>query len=278
MLKIRPVTLEDAPELVRIYAPYVEKTAITFEYQVPTIEEFEGRIEKTLQRFPYLVAEVDGQVLAYAYASTYYDRSAYDWAVEVSVYVDQDYHGQGLGTRLYETLESELEARGYLRFLACIALPNPASIAPVSYTHLYLEIEGVLEGYEVIDPHSYSGFDEMVASLVERRKGKMTEEEARQILQDDVNYFGVMLVHLGIVDGMVSGAIHSTAATVRPALQIIKTRPNVKRTSGAFLMVRGSERYLFGDCAININPDAEGLAEIAINSAISFKRDSRLRT
>ena len=129
MLEIRPVTLADAPELVRIYAPYVENTAITFEYDVPTTEEFERRIEKTLQRFPYLVAEENDQVLAYAYASTYYDRSAYDWAVEVSVYVDQDYHGQRLGTRLYEALESELEARCYLRFLACIALPNPASIA-----------------------------------------------------------------------------------------------------------------------------------------------------
>ena len=128
MLKIRPVTLEDAPELVRIYAPYVKKTAITFEIDVPTIEEFEGRIEKIHQRFPYLVAEEDGQVLSYAYASTYNDRSAYDWAVEVSVYVDQDYHGQRLGTRLYEALESELEARGFLRFLACISLPNPASI------------------------------------------------------------------------------------------------------------------------------------------------------
>ena len=101
MLKIRSITLEDAPELVRIYAPYVEKTAITFEYQVPTIEEFEGRIERILQRFPYLVAEEDGHVLAYAYASTYYDRSAYDWAVEVSVYVDQVHRGQGLGSRLY---------------------------------------------------------------------------------------------------------------------------------------------------------------------------------
>ena len=129
MLKIRPVTLEDAPELVRIYAPYVEKTAITFEYQVPTIEEFEGRIEKILQRFPYLVAEEDGHILAYAYASTYYDRSGYDWAVEVSVYVDEHYLGQGLGSRLYETLETELEARGFLCFLACIALPNQASIA-----------------------------------------------------------------------------------------------------------------------------------------------------
>ncbi|KXT91425.1 Phosphate acetyltransferase [Streptococcus oralis] len=111
----------------------------------------------------------------------------------------------------------------------------------------------------------------MVAALVERRKGKMTEEEAHKVLVEDVNYFGVMLVYLGLVDGMVSGAIHSTASTVRPALQIIKTRPNVTRTSGAFLMVRGTERYLFGDCAININPDAEALAEIAINSAITAK-------
>ena len=107
MLKIRPVTLKDAPELVRIYAPYVEKTAITFEYDVPSIKEFEGRIEKILQRFPYLVAEVDSHILAYAYASTYYDRSAYDWAVEVSVYVDQDHRGQGLGSRLYKALEMD---------------------------------------------------------------------------------------------------------------------------------------------------------------------------
>ena len=146
-----------------------------------------------------------------------------------------------------------------------VLLGNPDKIG------IYLEIEGILEGYEVINPQTYPDFEEMVASLVERRNGKMTEEEARQILKDDVNYFGVMLVHMGIVDGMVSGAIHSTAATVRPALQIIKTRPNVSRTSGAFLMVRGSDRYLFGDCAININPDAEGLAEIAINSAITAK-------
>ena len=104
-----------------------------------------------------------------------------------------------------------------------VLLGNPDKIG------IYLEIEGILEGYEVINPQTYPDFEEMVASLVERRNGKMTEEEARQILKDDVNYFGVMLVHMGIVDGMVSGAIHSTAATVRPALQIIKTRPNVSR-------------------------------------------------
>ena len=79
-----------------------------------------------------------------------------------------------------------------------------------------------MDGYEAIDPQHYPQFEEMVAALVERRKGKMTEEEARKVLVEDVNYFGVMLVYLGLVDGMVSGAIHSTASTVRPALQIIK--------------------------------------------------------
>ena len=146
-----------------------------------------------------------------------------------------------------------------------VLLGNPSKIKS------YLEIEGIMDGYEVIDPQQYPQFEDMVVALVERRKGKMSEEEARQVLLEDVNYFGVMLVYMGLVDGMVSGATHSTAATVRPALQIIKTRPNVTRTSGAFLMTRGSERYLFGDCAININPDAEDLAEIAINSAITAK-------
>lgn len=148
---------------------------------------------------------------------------------------------------------------------------TPVLLGNTEKIRIYLEIEGVTEGFEVIDPHHYDGFEEMVAALVERRKGKMTEEEARQALLEDVNYFGVMLVYLGLVDGMVSGAIHSTASTVRPALQIIKTQPGVKRTSGAFLMVRGDERYLFADCAINIYPDAEGLAEIAINSASTAK-------
>ena len=137
-----------------------------------------------------------------------------------------------------------------------VLLGNPDRI------RIYLEIENIMDGYEVIDPKNYDRMEEMVAALVERRKGKISEEEALELLRTDVNYFGVMLVYLGIVDGMVSGSIHSTAATVRPALQIIKTRPNVTRTSGAFLMVRGSERYLFSDCAININPDSEALAEM----------------
>lgn len=136
----------------------------------------------------------------------------------------------------------------------------------------YLEIEGITTGYEIIDPTEYTEIDAMVAALVDRRQGKVTEEQARELLKD-VNYFGVMLVYMGYAQGMVSGAIHSTADTVRPALQIIKTKPDVSRTSGAFLMVReeDNKRFIFGDCAININPDAQTLAEIAVDTADTAK-------
>ncbi|MGP4076446.1 phosphate acetyltransferase [Halobacillus sp. K22] len=123
---------------------------------------------------------------------------------------------------------------------------------------------------EILDPANYDAFDEMVANFVERRKGKATEEKAREVLQDE-NYFGTMLVYMGKADGLVSGAAHSTADTVRPALQIIKTKPGIKKTSGVFVMVRDEEKYVFADCAININPDSQDLAEIALASADTAK-------
>jgi phosphate acetyltransferase len=128
------------------------------------------------------------------------------------------------------------------------------------------ELNVSLEGIEIYDPNNYAEMDELVASFVERRKGKATEEDARQILKD-VNYFGTMLVYTKKADGLVSGAAHSTADTVRPALQIIKTKEGVRKTSGVFIMVRGDEKYVFADCAINISPDSQDLAEIAIESA-----------
>lgn len=122
--------------------------------------------------------------------------------------------------------------------------------------------------FEIIDPNNYDGLDEMIDRLVERRKGKLSREQAAELVQDG-NYFGTMLVYMDKADGLVSGAIHSTADTVRPALQIIKTKPGISRTSGAFLMIRGrdEEKYLFSDCAINVKPEAQELAEIAIASA-----------
>lgn len=125
-----------------------------------------------------------------------------------------------------------------------------------------------LGNVEILDPNSYDEFDVLVREFIERRKGKATEEEAREILKDE-NYFGTMLVYLKKADGLVSGAAHSTADTVRPALQIIKTKTGIKKTSGMFVMVRGDEKYIFADCAINPNPDSQDLAEIAIVSAES---------
>lgn len=127
-----------------------------------------------------------------------------------------------------------------------------------------------LDGVEILDPANYDEFDAMVAAFVERRKGKATEEDARKKLLDE-NYFGTMLTYMGKVDGMVSGAVHSTGDTVRPALQIIKTKPGVSRTSGAFVMIKEDTKYIFGDCAINIELDAEGLAGVAVESAKTAK-------
>lgn len=131
---------------------------------------------------------------------------------------------------------------------------------------LAANLDAPLYGVTIFDPESYDEMDSMVAAFVERRKGKATEEQAREILKN-VNYFGTMLVYMGKADGLVSGAVHSTGDTVRPALQIIKTKPGVSKTSGVFIMERGEERYIMADCAINISPNSQDLAEIAVESA-----------
>ncbi len=123
-----------------------------------------------------------------------------------------------------------------------------------------------LSQIQILDPNHYDQFNDMVQAFVQRRKGKNTVEQAQTMLRDP-NYFGTMLVYLKQVAGMVSGAVHPTGDTVRPALQIIKVKPGLTRTSGAFIMQKGEQRYLFADCAININPSAQELAEIAVTSA-----------
>ncbi|MFC4558121.1 phosphate acetyltransferase [Virgibacillus kekensis] len=122
----------------------------------------------------------------------------------------------------------------------------------------------------ILNPTDYEKFEEMAEEFVERRKGKALIEQARKFILDE-NYFGTMLVHMGEADGLVSGAAHSTADTVRPALQIIKTKEDIRKTSGVFIMVREDEKYVFADCAININPSAGDLAEIAVESAVTAK-------
>lgn len=124
----------------------------------------------------------------------------------------------------------------------------------------------------IIAPTEYPEADKkaMFDALLERRKGKNTPEQVEEMLKD-VSYFGTMLVYMGKADGMVSGAVHSTGSTVRPALQIVKTKPGVHRISGAFLMIKGDQRYIFADCAINIELDAPTMAEVAVQSAKTAK-------
>ncbi|WP_240376265.1 phosphate acetyltransferase [Bacillus piscicola] len=129
------------------------------------------------------------------------------------------------------------------------------------------EMLGVSLDHVVIhDPQSYDAFPEMVRAFAQRRNGKETEASAEEKLHTP-NYFGTMLVYLGLADGLVSGAAHSTGDTVRPALQIIKTKPGIQKTSGVFIMVKEEEKLVFADCAINISPSAGDLAEIAIATA-----------
>lgn len=129
-----------------------------------------------------------------------------------------------------------------------------------------------LTGLQILDPATYPAEDKqaMHDALLERRNGKNTPEQVDQMLED-ISYFATMLVYMGKVDGMVSGAVHATGDTVRPALQIIKTKPGSHRISGAFIMQKGEERYVFADCAINIELDAPMMAEVASQSAETAK-------
>lgn len=126
---IRTATPQDAGALLDIYAPYVEHTAVTFEYTVPTLPDFESRIRHTLEKYPYLTAEEDGVLLGYTYASAFKGRAAYDWSAETSIYVDRAHSGKGIGTALYKALEEILRRQHICNLCACITYPNPASTA-----------------------------------------------------------------------------------------------------------------------------------------------------
>ncbi len=117
---VRSVNISDAPRLLEIYSYYVTHTAISFEYDVPTLAEFEGRITKTLQKYPYLAVEEDGVVYGYAYAGAFVGRAAYCRCCELTVYLHKDARKKGYGRMLYTELEKRLRADGFLNLYACI--------------------------------------------------------------------------------------------------------------------------------------------------------------
>lgn len=126
-MEIRVATVHDAKDIQRIYAPYVEKTCITFEYEIPSVQEMAMRIEKTLEKYPYLVAVIDGQIVGYAYAGAMRVRKAYEWCCELSIYIDEKYQHQGIAKKLYQILISLLKAMNMQTLYACITYPNEKS-------------------------------------------------------------------------------------------------------------------------------------------------------
>ncbi len=124
---LRLATPADAGAIATIYAPYVNETPISFELQPPTAEQMAGRIERTLARTPWVVAEVDGAVRAYAYAGRFRDRAAYDWTAESTVYVDRSLHRSGLGRATMASVLRVLRLQGFRLVIAGVTLPNPGS-------------------------------------------------------------------------------------------------------------------------------------------------------
>ena len=181
---------------------------------------------------------------------------------------------EGTDARILESA-ARLKKEGFL---------TPVLVGPVEEVKAVAANGGFdIEGLEILDPETYPGMEEMVKTMVELRKGKMTEEECRGLLQKG-NYFGTMLVKMGVADALLGGATYSTADTVRPALQIVKTRKGSNLVSSCFILVRDNEMLCMGDCAINISYEdrkdkegnvtltaAEQLAEVAIATAGTAK-------
>lgn len=138
-IRIRTVTENDAEKLLEIYSPYVEKTAITFEYDVPTVAEFKKRIRHTLRKYPYFAAELDGEIAGYAYAGPFKERSAYDWAVETTVYVNESLKGMGIGKKLYSALENALKNQNILNLNACIAYTDTEDGHLINASYMFHE-------------------------------------------------------------------------------------------------------------------------------------------
>lgn len=146
VIEIRNAKTSDADRLLEIYDYYVQNTAITFEYETPSLEEFTARIEHTMKRYPYLVVEVDGRIEGYAYAGVFKDRAAYDWSSETTIYIAHDSRKSGLGRMLYEALEEKLKAMGIQNMYACIA---------------YLDVEDEYLTKNSAEFHEHMGFSKV---------------------------------------------------------------------------------------------------------------------
>lgn len=126
-ITIRTATIEDAKGILSVYTPYILNTTITYEYDVPTVKEFKERIHNIMEFYPYLVCEVAGEIVGFAYASKHKERAAFKWGAEISIYIKEDYHGSGIAARLYDQIIDILYKQGVYKVYALIDSPNEKS-------------------------------------------------------------------------------------------------------------------------------------------------------
>ena len=187
MDSLRMATPADAPGIRRIYAPYVEETAVSFATSVPSVAALETKLSKTLEQFPWLVCERDHRVVGYAYAGALRERDAYRWSTELSVYVDATAQREGVGRRLYEALLALLTTQGYANAYGVITLPNPASVA--LHEALGFERVGVFDdvGYKDGDWHDVGWWrlrlPEAAAPDPPRPIGALADDRVRAALE-----------------------------------------------------------------------------------------------
>ena len=153
-MNIRLAKPEDAEAILNIYSYYIENTAISFEYVVPSVEEFKGRIESTLRIYPYIVAEEDGRIIAYAYASQFHSRKAYIYGAELSIYIDKDCRGRGIGKIMYDEIIKILVKQNVIRAYACIAVTNDDNDPHLTNASQRFHER---EGFEITGRHIRSG-------------------------------------------------------------------------------------------------------------------------
>lgn len=154
-MKIEMVSPTDASELLEIYAPYVKETAISFEYDVPSVEEFKDRIENISAKYPYIKAlDDENKIIGYAYAGSFKVRKAYDWSVETTVYVRKDCRRGGVGRKLYQVLEGMLKEMGILNMNACIAVPKTNDLHLTKDSLLFHE----KMGFSIVGTFHNSGY------------------------------------------------------------------------------------------------------------------------
>lgn len=167
MLTVRPATFADTKVILEIYIPYVLNTAITFENDVPQETTFQKRITDTLKNYPYLVAENNGRVVGFTYASSYSKRSAYKWTAEVSIYVATNTRGLGIGHKLYSELEKILKKQNVVNLTACITSDNSNSVS--FHEKLGYQISGTLKhfGYKLGKWHDITWMQKRISDLKE---------------------------------------------------------------------------------------------------------------